>query len=638
MLSFPGENSEVSFFTQLRKQLLSWFARSRQGRVTEVYNITEDAKDIYSTKQHRVGLVAYDENLLERTRTQWQFGDWASLVKLEREVLQHHPDRAKLALLAAAGHMQQGNAKDARQFTRLAQDWGCSKKLVSQILIAGVHNSLGRAAAVNGEGARAHLHFESAIAAGVPTGDIRLLTQARLSEQCTQLGFASDEMSLKICEGNSSIYMATPWNPLAFTVLAERGFAGGWRDVSENTKFFCHHGVLTSDNYQYIAFYVDNYTLRIVQIDLTTNIVRTKDISGGYNLCSPNNNINLGVDRSGYLHIIYELNTNQYACRRAIVVNDIELWSDEYSVSIGEGRVTYLAFILPRLNFPFMLLYCDFADDKYSIKFKTYDEVTGSWLDFYDAMLSGCEPDGLIYSVYCDYQSVEGASLLYLAFAWQINSQEDGDDVNKISFGYASFLGNEFQWVDVSHRFHQLPIISENVEITSSILQSNRSSIKMCMALDNNARPHIVYYFGDKYGVFEYHYLWFDGKIWRSQLILNGEKGGYSQGSGVLPIPVSGPEIVIDKDNNTYVIYRGKLSRNCMVAMRLSATDYSYNPDNMFILYEDGFDQAEFFIDNDRWQRDNVLTICLQHDLYSNSGIGNEVINESIALFDIRFN
>ncbi|MGI9210908.1 MAG: hypothetical protein ACR2HF_00380, partial [Methylococcaceae bacterium] len=31
--------------------------------------------------------VAYDEYLLEKSRTQWQFGDWNSLAKLDRETL-----------------------------------------------------------------------------------------------------------------------------------------------------------------------------------------------------------------------------------------------------------------------------------------------------------------------------------------------------------------------------------------------------------------------------------------------------------------------------------------------------------------------------------------------------------------------
>jgi hypothetical protein len=52
--------------------------------------------------------VPYDEALLDRARTQWQFGDWESLAAITQEHIQHHPDRAKLALLAAAGMQQMG--------------------------------------------------------------------------------------------------------------------------------------------------------------------------------------------------------------------------------------------------------------------------------------------------------------------------------------------------------------------------------------------------------------------------------------------------------------------------------------------------------------------------------------------------
>ena len=155
------------------------------------------AQEDQTMHNHNDGLVPYDENLLERARTQWQFGDWESLIKIERETLQHHPDRAKLALLAAAGHLQQGDNNTARQFTRLAQEWGCSKKLLSQILIAGVHNSLGRASAINGDGQRALEHFESAIASGSPAGEVRLLTTARLGEQMEQMGLAKGTLDIR---------------------------------------------------------------------------------------------------------------------------------------------------------------------------------------------------------------------------------------------------------------------------------------------------------------------------------------------------------------------------------------------------------------------------------------------------------
>lgn len=149
-------------------------------------------------------VVPYDENLLERARTQWQFGDWQSLTRLDRDTLQHHPDRAKLALLAAAGQLQAGGVGLARQFIRLAQDWGCSHKLLTQILAAGVHNSLGRAYAHGGSYERAYNHFEKAIRLGSAGSDVRLMTQARAGEQFSQLRLKPPKDAGGVASANST--------------------------------------------------------------------------------------------------------------------------------------------------------------------------------------------------------------------------------------------------------------------------------------------------------------------------------------------------------------------------------------------------------------------------------------------------
>lgn len=124
-------------------------------------------------------LVPYDDTLLECARTQWQFGDWKSLASITQEKLQHHPQRAKLALLAAAGHFQLGNQQEAHRFIRLAEDWGCSRKLVAQMLISGAHHSLGCAAALLGRQPRAVEHFHYAVKLGGIPGDPELLARAR---------------------------------------------------------------------------------------------------------------------------------------------------------------------------------------------------------------------------------------------------------------------------------------------------------------------------------------------------------------------------------------------------------------------------------------------------------------------------
>jgi hypothetical protein len=163
-----------------------WKAPAIVGASSEVAS-----SDLAQESAPAAVLVSYDENLLERARTQWQFGDWESLAKLDRETIQHHPDRAKLALLAAAGRLQTDKFDEAKQYLRLSQDWGVNKKLFTRILVAGVHNSLGCAAAIAGEQQRALQHFYSSIAAGTPGSEVRLLAQARTSMQYQLLNLSS---------------------------------------------------------------------------------------------------------------------------------------------------------------------------------------------------------------------------------------------------------------------------------------------------------------------------------------------------------------------------------------------------------------------------------------------------------------
>lgn len=135
-------------------------------------------------------LFPLDENLLERCRTQWQFGDWQSLAQLKRETIENQPDRAKLALLAAAGLLQTDQINEAREFIRLAKEWGVSKALIARMLIAGVHNNLGRAAAIADDRSRSLQHFHSAMITGTPGAESRLLVQARISHEYQKLGLS----------------------------------------------------------------------------------------------------------------------------------------------------------------------------------------------------------------------------------------------------------------------------------------------------------------------------------------------------------------------------------------------------------------------------------------------------------------
>jgi tetratricopeptide (TPR) repeat protein len=129
--------------------------------------------------------VLEQNKMLEEALSRWQFGDWENLVSLEIEMIEKNPHRAKLALLIGAAHQQIGDVQIARQYIQQAQHWGCDKRLIGKILIAGVHNNLGKAASVLQEHTRALDHFQKAIRGGV--GDERLYCQARQHAEMARL-------------------------------------------------------------------------------------------------------------------------------------------------------------------------------------------------------------------------------------------------------------------------------------------------------------------------------------------------------------------------------------------------------------------------------------------------------------------
>lgn len=173
-------------FAALRRLLTNWFGLSveTQPRAAkpELAEILRSTVEIHKThteineptpppphagegSAERGNLaIPYDEKLMERTRIQWHHGEWESLVRMGMNSIEHHPERAKLGLVVASALLQQGDSTTARRYLHHAMNWGCDKKLAAQILTAGVHNTLGRAAATAGDQVRMEQHFRLAVA------------------------------------------------------------------------------------------------------------------------------------------------------------------------------------------------------------------------------------------------------------------------------------------------------------------------------------------------------------------------------------------------------------------------------------------------------------------------------------------
>ena len=181
-------------------KIRKWLKKRRYQPAFAIEKIAASAHPEKATAQFDVvseqHLMPYDENLLEQSRIQWQLGDWASLANLNRATLQHHPDRAKLALLAAAGQIQNNSVTAAQQWVRLAQDWGYSKKMVSQVLVAGVYSTLGKATLIAGDRQRALAHYKTAASVANQKANSSLLAETHIMRETLHLDAALQAVSL----------------------------------------------------------------------------------------------------------------------------------------------------------------------------------------------------------------------------------------------------------------------------------------------------------------------------------------------------------------------------------------------------------------------------------------------------------
>ncbi len=140
-------------------------------------------------------LEGYDETTLAQAKTHWFFGEWHRLAALEIDSFRTHPDRDRFALLIASAHQQLGDHDKARKYTRMALDFGCPHQVVAQVLIAGVHNTLGRAAALKQDDTRIKRHFEASVAA-IGTRDAALVSHARSVREMARIGLLPQVASL----------------------------------------------------------------------------------------------------------------------------------------------------------------------------------------------------------------------------------------------------------------------------------------------------------------------------------------------------------------------------------------------------------------------------------------------------------
>lgn len=575
-------------------------------------------------------------SLVQRAITQWQFGDWTNLSRLDPKTFENPRDRALVAALCAVSHLQLGNETAALDCVKLAVASGCERRTLLMALLSGVHNTLGRTAAILGQEKRAQAHFTEAIALSPFACDQYLISAARMQHQFLQLGMSAPQLEDQAIEGQRAESSTVKVEQLAAFNLGD-----AWSANTVNTVIFRHHGVMTWDDFQYTAFYVDESTLRLVQRDLKSNHIKIHDLKGRYNLRDAHNSISLGADRQGHIHISYDHHATRLRYRRSKLPNSIAAWTDELPMTgINEDKVTYPTFILPRTGHPLTMLYRDGVHNKGSARIKTYDEESTCWADRPLPILSGAEQKPWTSNPYWNHPAIGSDGSLHLSFVWRTDMLGEGRLVNNINIGYAWSPDNGLNWFTSRGTPYRLPITQVNSETVWPVPPASNLINQTSMALDSLNRPHLAFYANDAHNIPQYQHVWFDGSQWNHEFFSRRTSPFVLRGGGTLRLPISRPEILVDSSDRIFAVFRGDVTDDLMCVTRLSGS--LQTPPGEGALYSalwvEKLDSAEPVIDRTRWSQDNVLSLLLQRNQQPDGDVSHVPSVDPVWLVDLRLN
>ncbi len=414
----------------------------------------------------------------------------------------------------------------------------------------------------------------------------------------------------------------------------------GWSNNTVNTVIFRHHGIVTRGDYQITAYYDDQKRMVFVKRNIATGQTESFSLSGEYNTRDAHNSISLGIDSDSFIHASYDHHGSPLHYRRSLRPMDITAWSEPLSMTgTLEDRVTYPYFVMSpqdkndhESKGELLFLYRHGSSGNGDLCMKAYDVKTQTWTDRAMRFLKGMDQSPWTSNAYWNHPAFDNKGNMHLSFVWRANRGGPPDLVNNINIGYACTPDSGQTWLTS----RGLPLPLPMTQVTSEVIwpiPPGSNLINQCSsAIDNDGWLHIVYYADDIRGIPQYHHLWFDGQAWQCKAISRRTDDFQLSGGGALRLPISRPEIVIDKQNRVFVIYRGDISEDRMTAQQLDPPYYA--PGKTLLLFDKNLDHAEPIIDRIRWERDGILSMLIQKNHQPNHDRPEDVPFEPVYIVD----
>ena len=333
----------------------------------------------------------------------------------------------------------------------------------------------------------------------------------------------------------------------------------GWSQTSVNAPVFRKNSVVSSDNYQFVAYYDSTAQVVLARRKHGSEVWEVKTTQYKGKVTDAHNIISIMVDGDGYLHMSWDHHNNQLRYCRSIQSESLELGEMEPMVGTLEKSVSYPEFY--RLaNGDLLFVYRDGGSGRGNMVMNRYSTATKQWQRVQSNLIDGEGKRNAYWQLFVDRNGV-----IHVSWVWRSNP----DVRSNYNMCYAKSGDGGTTWADSKGNIYTLPIVESNAEVAKKIPQNSNLINQTSMVADSKGNPFIATYFKEKGDdCTQFHVIYQRKGEWKSsvatQRTLDFELGGVGSRS----IPISRPQLLLTEKGAKkalFLVYRDEEVANHIV-------------------------------------------------------------------------
>lgn len=402
-----------------------------------------------------------------------------------------------------------------------------------------------------------------------------------------------------------------------------------WSQNSVNATIFRKNSVVSSSNYQFVAYYDSTTHVSIARRKHGSKKWEVHQTQYTGNVHDAHNVISIMVDGDGFLHVAWDHHNNALRYCKSLEPEGLKLDRKIPMIGKDEHVVSYPEFYA-MANGGLLFAYRDGGSGNGNLVLNTYDVKAKKWNRLQTNLIDGERKRNAYWQMFVDHFGT-----IHVSWVWRENPNVKSNH----DMCYARSIDGGITWIKSNQKAYQLPITAATAEIVKAIPQGSNLINQTSMTTDKDGNPFIAtYYKGEEDSCTQFHIIYQQKGKWLSsaatQRTLDFELGGVGSRS----IPISRPQLtVLKKGKKQYLalIYRDEEVDNNVV---LSSTKLAKNLEwKSQIISPYSVDRYEPSYDTELLKRQNKLHLYFQKVAQGQAETTIALPPQKVGVLEVKF-